>query len=147
MPGIGFFTNLLCTFLQYAFLFLLYYFLYHIVRLMYRDLSENSSDAAAREAPSRLLVVEEGQTALAKNAFPFRLQLSLGRDGDNDVVIDNTYVSHHHALICRTEKNYVIEDLGSINHTYLNGEALREKTVLKNGDLIKIGVVIFRFER
>ena len=68
-------------------------------------------------------------------------------DADNDIVIDDAYVSHHHAVINQVNQRYVLEDLESVNHTYLNDRILRQKTILQNGDRIKIGLVTFKFER
>ena len=42
---------------------------------------------------------------------------------------------------------YVIEDLGSRNHTYVNDQLLTGKAYIKPGDLIRIGLVTMRFER
>ena len=42
---------------------------------------------------------------------------------------------------------YVIEDLGSRNHTYVNDRQLNGKAYLKAGDLIRIGFLTLKFER
>ena len=65
----------------------------------------------------------------------------------NDIVLDDIYVSHHHAVISPVRNLYQIEDLQSRNHTYINGNILNGKEFLQNGDVIKIGCVSFRFER
>ena len=41
----------------------------------------------------------------------------------------------------------MIEDLGSVNHTYVNGQVLQGKAYLKPGDMIRIGMVTLKFER
>ncbi|MEJ2864798.1 FHA domain-containing protein [Actinomycetospora flava] len=43
--------------------------------------------------------------------------VTLGRDADNDVVLDDPSVSRHHATVTRTAAGYVVEDLGSFNGT------------------------------
>lgn len=70
-----------------------------------------------------------------------------GRGQENDIVVDDTYVSHHHAVINLVNNIYIIEDLNSVNHTYLNGAVLRQKAALQDGDIIKIGLVTFKFKR
>jgi pSer/pThr/pTyr-binding forkhead associated (FHA) protein len=75
---------------------------------------------------------------------PLTLQLhgkdviTLGRYGDSDVALDSPQVSRHHARIERTAQGYLIRDLGSTNHTFVNGRAVSGQ-LLRNGDEIRIG--------
>lgn len=71
--------------------------------------------------------------------FPVALEpLSIGRGPDNDVVIDNLAVSTHHARISPELDHYVVEDLQSVNGTFVNGHTVQRK-VLRDGDRIGIG--------
>jgi pSer/pThr/pTyr-binding forkhead associated (FHA) protein len=64
---------------------------------------------------------------------------TIGRKPDNDIVIDNQAVSGHHAQI-KTEGNVVIlEDLSSLNGTFVNSHKV-SKTELFNGDVVLVGV-------
>ena len=63
---------------------------------------------------------------------------TIGRLPDNSVQIDNLAVSGHHAKIFWDQDHYVVEDLGSLNGTYVNNERVG-KTTLKHGDQVKIG--------
>lgn len=62
----------------------------------------------------------------------------IGRAPGNEVVIDNLAVSGSHARVSIEEGKFVVEDLNSLNGTFLNGQRIR-KSVLKQGDLIAIG--------
>jgi pSer/pThr/pTyr-binding forkhead associated (FHA) protein len=64
--------------------------------------------------------------------------LTIGRAPDNDVPIDNLAVSDHHARLYTEGDRLVIEDLGSLNGTYVN-DARIERTMLRDGDTILIG--------
>jgi len=64
---------------------------------------------------------------------------TIGRKPDNDIVIDNQAVSGHHALIKMEGDELVIEDLSSLNGTYLNNQKV-SKAEIFNGDVILIGV-------
>ena len=65
-------------------------------------------------------------------------QVSIGRAPDNDVVIDNLAVSGHHAKLLVEEGRYMVEDLNSMNGTFLNNQRVR-RSPLKGGDEILIG--------
>lgn len=62
----------------------------------------------------------------------------LGRSAMSDVVIDNQYVSKHHALLVRSEGAVLIVDLKSRNGTYVNSERIKSR-VLRNNDIVSLG--------
>ena len=63
---------------------------------------------------------------------------TIGRLPDNTVQIDNLAVSGHHAKITWDKDHYDIEDLGSLNGTYVNNERVG-KAKLRHCDMVKIG--------
>ncbi len=65
-------------------------------------------------------------------------QVMIGRLPENDVYIDDRWISRHHARICREGSRYVLEDLGSKNGLFLNGKRLVEPAALEDGDVIQI---------
>ena len=72
----------------------------------------------------------------------------IGRGTHNDIVLDtDQLVSRKHAVLEHTDESFTIQDLGSTNGTYVNGNPLKEKEVkaLKNGDVVKIGSTEFKF--
>jgi len=69
----------------------------------------------------------------------------LGRDVENEIVIVSKRASREHAHILREGRHVYIEDQGSTNGTYLNGERLLAKTLLRDGDRLGIGEVSFQF--
>ena len=70
------------------------------------------------------------------------LSFRIGRDADSDLVIGSPAVSRRHARIFHEYDLYRIEDLGSSNGTFVNGERLVEPRTLRDGDVIKLGTVI-----
>lgn len=66
-------------------------------------------------------------------------EILLGRDPSLDIVFNLTAVSRRHARLTLRGGDYFIEDLGSSNGTYLNGEALSTAAVLTSGDQISLG--------
>lgn len=150
MPGKTLLIQLCGVMLQYGLLFFMYLFLYKIVRLMYADFRRTISADGKPEMNARrprLVVIETGGAELTGNIFPFTDAIHIGRSSENDIVIDDSFVSHRHAFIREERGGFMIEDLNSINHTYLNDEMLRQRTSLQSGDMIRIGLVTFKFER
>lgn len=106
----------------------------------------NLPDTAAMEQPD----TAESPTLLPANAFlviggrsNFPLEtpiINIGRHSDNDLVLDDLYVSRHHAQIRAINKHYVVFDVGSTGGILLNGRKVTQAT-LRPGDVLKIGTV------
>jgi pSer/pThr/pTyr-binding forkhead associated (FHA) protein len=79
----------------------------------------------------------------------FRLEAvnTLGRDVNNSIVLDDEFVSAQHAALTFRGKAWYVEDLGSTNGTYVNGEPIVEVWPLTYGDEIQIGQVRLRLDR
>ena len=77
--------------------------------------------------------------------FPLRQgrEVIIGRSSDLDMVLVEDMVSRKHAKIGAENGQIVIQDLGSTNGTFVNGEKIR-RTVLKEGDRILIGTSIIK---
>ncbi len=67
------------------------------------------------------------------------LPVTVGRDEDNDLMVDDAKLSRQHCRIARTPEGLVIEDLDSSNGTYVNG-APTTRHLLSAGDTVLIGV-------
>ncbi|MGH9688580.1 MAG: FHA domain-containing protein [Candidatus Acidiferrales bacterium] len=65
-------------------------------------------------------------------------EVSIGRSPDNALVIDNPAVSHYHARVFNEEGRMMLEDFGSLNGTFVNGQRVKMVT-LKPGDSVAIG--------
>jgi len=78
------------------------------------------------------------ETSVLKEIPLQKGSFSIGRSPGNDVVIDNLAVSGHHARLSLDEDHYVLEDMNSLNGTFLNNQRIRRST-LKDGDEIMIG--------
>ena len=71
-------------------------------------------------------------------------EITIGRDIGTDISLDDVTVSRKHAVILRSEGEYVLTDTKSLNGTYVNAVAV-EVTQLKQGDEIQIGKFRFIF--
>ncbi|MCI0338096.1 MAG: FHA domain-containing protein [Acidobacteria bacterium] len=74
-----------------------------------------------------------------------RLYTRIGRNQDNDIVINNDRVSRYHAEIIREGEEMKVLDKKSRNGVWLNGARISESAVIKSGDLIRIGRQEFTF--
>lgn len=66
-------------------------------------------------------------------------QLTIGRDSTNGVAINDSEVSRKHARMMFQGGKFVLEDLGSTNGTFVNGQRLAGPVVLKAGDVVSLG--------
>jgi len=66
-------------------------------------------------------------------------QLTIGRDSNNGVVINDSEISRKHARLTFQGGKYVLDDLGSTNGTFVNGQRLVGPVVLKSGDVVSLG--------
>jgi hypothetical protein len=74
-------------------------------------------------------------------------QLIIGRDAASGVAINDAEVSRQHARLTFQGGKYVLEDLGSTNGTFVNGQRLTGATVLKSGDVVSLGEqIVLRYE-
>jgi pSer/pThr/pTyr-binding forkhead associated (FHA) protein len=72
-------------------------------------------------------------------------QTTIGRAVENEVVVISKRASREHARIHREGRKTFLEDLGSTNGTYLNGERVLGTVPMRDGDLIAVGEVNFTF--
>ncbi|MCY4073522.1 MAG: DUF3662 domain-containing protein [Chloroflexi bacterium] len=74
-------------------------------------------------------------------AAPIELEkpvINIGRDDDNDIVINDAYVSRHHLQLRFRNGAYILFDLNSRGGTYVNNVSAQEQQ-LGDGDIIRIG--------
>jgi hypothetical protein len=157
--------------LKFGFLIVLYLFLVWMARSALKDLREGPG--RGREQPvdyddaTGLHVASAGlgggardgdhgppklrvHTAAglrAGSAYDLSEGALLGRGDGADIRLEDTFASTRHARLVPEGDVIVLEDLGSTNGTYLNGEPLHGPQPLHVGDRIKIGDSEFSFER
>jgi FHA domain-containing protein/zinc ribbon protein len=84
------------------------------------------------------LVVRSGGGRTGEQ-FPLeRTQTTIGRTPDCDIFLDDVTVSRRHAIVAKGAGTFTLEDLGSLNGTFLNRHRI-EQADLENGDEVQIG--------
>ncbi|MFI6363754.1 BTAD domain-containing putative transcriptional regulator [Nocardia sp. NPDC050630] len=105
----------------------------------------SSPGATKRDLPDLLrqawLRVGDGE-AIAIPATGLRI----GREWDNDIVLDDARVSRKHARIVPRDNRIFIRDRDSANGVYVNGVPIGADTALADGDVIRIGSTTLRYE-
>ena len=93
------------------------------------------------ETPARLVVLEPKERR--GTAFAISGTVGVGREDDNVIrILDDAYVSSHHARISVVGDGVVVDDLGSRNGTFLNGAKLSDRRPLRIGDRLQIGYTV-----
>ncbi|MGZ8765111.1 MAG: FHA domain-containing protein [Acidimicrobiia bacterium] len=160
----------LLTVLKFCLLALVYLFLARVVRVVVLELrsekvptgpvlpatpSAPSAPAAAAPmaappAPRRgkgpgpaLQVVVTGP--YEAEIFPLDDEVTVGRaPGCGVVLTDDTFVSQVHARVFRRNRAVLVEDLGSTNGTFVNGDRIDTITRIRKGDTVKFGETVMR---
>lgn len=154
--------------LRYSLLLLLYLFIFRLFVHMLKDLrdagrvqvpaeqaratppADPTVDAMVAWAPGTglLKVVHESEGFFPPgHMITLNGQLTIGRNGENDIVINNPFVSGQHLKIVYRDAGYYLEDLGSRNGTLVNGVRVKKPMLLAEGDQVSIGEVVLEFVR
>lgn len=101
--------------------------------------------ARARGAP-QLLVVTAG--TLAGTQLPLGGdQITIGRSNDATLILSDDYASSRHARIFPQDGQWIVEDLGSTNGTYLDRQKVTQPTPVPAGVPIRIGKTVLELRR
>jgi len=98
----------------------------------------------AQDGSPTLLVIIDGP--LAGSSIPLTGDaITMGRSASNTVVLDDEFVSSHHARVYRDPASgqWAIEDLGSTNGTIVNDQRLVVPTILPPRMPVRIGATTF----
>jgi chromosome segregation ATPase len=107
-----------------------------------RDVNRIGENAAAEPADpiERVLEpVEHSGAPIILNGNAF----TVGRTTENDISIPSKLVSRHHARLLVGPTGVIVEDAGSTNGCYVNGEQVRQH-LMRDGDLLELGDLRYR---
>jgi pSer/pThr/pTyr-binding forkhead associated (FHA) protein len=149
---------------QIAVVVLIYVFIWRVMRAARRDLLRTPAASVRQGASQDSTIIPVADVAKARRdaglpeprvvvthsdvvrvGVPFVIGngLRFGRGADNDVVLDDSTVSTHHA---RVAASGTLVDLDSTNGTMVNGRAIVGRAQLRSGDQFQLGTTVFRFE-
>ena len=100
---------------------------------------------AGRGAPQRLLVT--AGTAAGTSIGLADQQITIGRANDATLVLHDDYASSRHARLFPQDGQWIVEDLGSTNGTYLDRQKVTQPTPVPAGVPIRIGKTVLELRR
>ena len=102
----------------------------------------NPASAKLSEQKATKIVVTAGEKIGAEIALSGR-QLTIGRAGDSDLIVDDEYTSTHHAKLVFINGEWLIQDLDSTNGTLLDGKKITTTTVVPLNTQVRVGQTSF----
>ena len=98
-----------------------------------------------RGTPQRLLVTAGGLAGTSIGLTD--QQITIGRANDATLVLNDDYASSRHARIFPQDGQWIVEDLGSTNGTYLDRQKVTRPTPVPLGVPIRIGKTVLELRR
>ena len=135
--------------IKYAFVVVVYIFIYSVVKLVYLDISDAKRMNKAEDdgyGYLKLINLRKELSYRVFESYSVRECATIGRSKKCDIYINNPYLSKVHAQITFEEGRFYITDMESTNGTYLNGNKLGTHPVrLRDNDKITFGDLSFLF--
>jgi pSer/pThr/pTyr-binding forkhead associated (FHA) protein len=151
------------TILKFCLFAVLYLFLARVVWIVRRELRGTPASAVAAPSPAsgaaapkaakakgrkqwRLVLVEPPSEA--GSAYAIDNEITMGRGGGCNIPLGfDTFVSQVHARAFDRDGTLWIEDLGSRNGTFVNGEQVHAPTKVSKGARVQVGETVFEVDR
>ncbi|WP_407307564.1 FHA domain-containing protein [Desulfosporosinus sp. SB140] len=131
-----------------VFVALIYLFIFRIFTALLADLQLKGMFQRSNQEFGRLEVLTGTETLPRGRIFKVDGKgLHLGRGKHNDIVLPDHFASIDHAVFRCQKGQTFVEDLGSTNGTWVNGEQIHSPVQLIAGDYVKIGSITFQYSR
>jgi pSer/pThr/pTyr-binding forkhead associated (FHA) protein len=155
------------TLIRLAFLAVLWLFVITAVGVVRTDLfgqSQSSRKQKRQRQPARQRPARPPRPARSGHGDPHRLlvtagalagtslaltdqQITIGRSNDATLVLNDDYASSRHARLFPQDGQWIVEDLGSTNGTYLDRQKVTQPTPVPTGVPIRIGKTVLELRR
>lgn len=155
-------SEIALTIIKVAFLALLWLFILSAVSVIRTDLfgktiraQDQPQELESPPPPPRRAKRQRGEPRVFMisqgNQAGLSAELSagavmIGRGADCQLILDDDYVSTRHARVVSTPNGIYVEDLGSTNGTYVNGQRITAPTTITLADTVRIGKTILKLE-
>ncbi len=129
---------------KYILAFVIYMFIFKIAKIIYLDIKTMTiweDSKVTNPHLRRLSSMEQNGQETVTEIFPLKnTQTIVGRSLACEIVISDPHISSKHLQIDKTNQGFTIADLGSVNGTTINDVKLLNPVVLKEGDVIMLGI-------
>ena len=144
--------------LRVVFIFALYFFIIMVVRVLSRELSTPVDPGTQASSPTRpqargavtpgvayLVVVDGAESGILRGVMlDVRSGNVVGRSGV-DIPLADAYTSTEHARFRQVGDRWMLDDLESMNGSYVNGQRVRGSQTLADGDTVQLGRIVLQF--
>ncbi|WMM26887.1 FHA domain-containing protein [Tissierella sp. MB52-C2] len=137
--------NILAILFKYIFIIIIYLFIFSIIRLIYLDIKGIEGISSDNRVYLKLINRKESLPYKIKEYYSIDETITLGRNGQNNIIVKDPFISKKHFQIIEDEGDYYLEDLNSANGTYLNGDKIFDAVQLEDGDIVRAGQIEFLF--
>ena len=143
-------NEIISKIVTYIFIIVIFYFIINIIRLIYSDIHamNRKADASAIQAGHYLKLLNRKDELYfdVEESYVLSSNQVIGRSEDNEITIQDPFLSKKNSRIYKEGDSYYLEDLGGKNGTFLNGEPIRRDIFeLADGDQIRTGQVRFLY--
>ncbi len=137
----------LASIIKYLFVTAIYFFMFSIIRLIYFDIKRTRMGTVIDDEPYIKLINRRNTIKFrVEESYSIKDKVTVGRGAKASVIIPDPFLSSVHVQFRKEGNDFVIIDNNSTNGTFVNGEKLsNEPCLIKTGDLIKIGQLMFIF--
>jgi pSer/pThr/pTyr-binding forkhead associated (FHA) protein len=157
-------SEIALTIIKVVYLALLWLFILSAVSVIRSDLFGKTVRAAEQPEPQeletppppprrgkrqrgepRVFVISQGNQAGLSAELAGGV-IMIGRGADCQLILDDDYVSTRHARVVSGPNGIYVEDLGSTNGTYVNGQRITAPTTITLADAVRIGKTMLKLE-
>lgn len=144
--------------LRVVFIFALYFFIIMVMRVLSRELTTPVDPGIQASSPVRpqargavtpgvayLVIVDGAESGILRGAtLDVRSGNVVGRAGV-DIPLADAYTSSEHARFRQVGDRWMLDDLESMNGSYVNGQRVRGSQTLADGDTVQLGRIVLQF--
>ena len=130
--------------LRFVVIGLIYIVLFRLIKIILMDMRITKNVKKSIDFALEVTDAPDLSGIAVGTIFPLTDELIIGRSQENEIIVNDPFVSNKHSKIFFENKKIYLKDLESTNGTVLNNKTIEEEIEILDGDIIEIGRVTFR---